>query len=129
MSDPSVRGIVHLIEQTKTYGKNNFRKRLVVLEQKGARFTNYIPLDFIQDSCDTADQLHIGADVEVFYRLSGRKWQRDENSEVKFFLSAEAIRFQMMQTGDTSAGERETTDAYDESEFSGDDGNEADVPF
>ncbi len=126
MSDPSVRGIVHLIEPTKTYGKNNFRKRLVVLEQKGTRFTNYIPLDFIQDNCDAVDQFHVGDDVEVFYRLSGRKWQRDENSDVKFFLSAEAIRFQVMQAGDAGAGGPETTDAHDESEFSGDDG---DVPF
>ena len=33
MSDPTVKGIVHVVEETKTYGQKGFRKRLVVLEQ------------------------------------------------------------------------------------------------
>ena len=53
MSDAKVRGIVHVIEETKTYGQKGFRKRLVVLEQENDRFANYIPLEFIQDGCDT----------------------------------------------------------------------------
>ena len=46
MSDAMVRGVVHLIEETKTYGQNGFRKRLLVLEQDNGRFTNYIPTRF-----------------------------------------------------------------------------------
>ena len=103
MSDMAVRGIVHLIEETKTYGQKGFRKRLVVLEQDNGRFVNYIPLDFIQDNCDSVDGLSVGDDIEVTFRLSGRKWQRDAASEVKFFLSAEAIRFTQVNAG---AGER-----------------------
>jgi hypothetical protein len=95
MSEASVRGKVHLIEETKTYGQNGFRKRLVVLEQENDRFTNYIPLDFIRDSCDQVDQMNVGDEVEVKYRLSGRRWQKDPSSEVKFFLNAEAISFQV----------------------------------
>ena len=97
MSDSTVRGIVHLIEETKTYGKNDFRKRLVVLEQDGARFTNYIPLEFMYEGCETVDDLSVGDEVEISYRLSGRKWQRDANSEVKFFLNAEATGFKILK--------------------------------
>lgn len=93
MSDGKIRGKVHLVEETKTYGQKGFRKRLVVLEQDNGRFTNYVPLEFIQDGCNTADQLSVGEEVEIEYRLSGRKWQRDPNSEVKYFLSAEALGF------------------------------------
>jgi hypothetical protein len=93
MSDSTVSGVVHLIEETKTFGAKGFRKRLVVLEQDNGRFVNYIPVDFIQDGCDTVDELKVGDEIEVVYRLSGRKWQRDPGSEVKFFLSAEAMRF------------------------------------
>ena len=93
MSDATVRGTVHLIEETKTYGQKGFRKRLVVLEQDKGRFINYIPVDFVHDGCDAVDELSVGDDVEVTYRLSGRKWQRDERSEVKFFLNAEATEF------------------------------------
>jgi len=105
MSDAKVRGTVHLIEDTKTYGQKGFRKRLLVLEQDNERFTNYIPVEFLRDDCDTADGLKVGSEVEVTYRLSGRKWQRDANSEVKFFLSAEVISFEVLSanTGDSSA--------------------------
>lgn len=93
MSTGKVEGKVHVVEETKTYGQKGFRKRLVVLEQDNGRFTNYLPMEFIQDSCDDADQLNVGDEVEVSFRLNGRKWQRDPQSEVKYFLSAEATGF------------------------------------
>ena len=96
MSDATVRGKVHLIEETKTYGQKGFRKRLVVLEQDGDRFTNYIPLEFVYEGCDSVDELNVGDEVEVTYRLSGRRWQRDADSEVKFFLNAEATGFKVL---------------------------------
>ena len=123
MSNATVRGRVHLIEETKTYGKNGFRKRLVVLEQENARFTNYIPLDFIQDSCDKVDELAEGDEIEVSYRLSGRKWQRDERSEVKYFLSAEAQGFTKL-SGSPSASTTSSPLPDDESEYLDDE-----VPF
>jgi hypothetical protein len=97
MSDMTVQGVVHLIEATKTYGQKGFRKRLVVLEQAKERFTNYIPVDFLHEGCDKVDDLSVGDEVDVPFRLSGRKWQRDEQSEVKFFLSAEATEFRILQ--------------------------------
>ena len=104
MSDSKVRGVVHVIEETKTYGQKGFRKRLVVLQQEKGSFTNYIPVDFIQDDCDTVDEMSVGDDVEISYRLSGRKWQRDANSEVKYFLNAEATEFKVLQkSGENSA--------------------------
>lgn len=110
MSDAKVRGVVHLIEETKTYGQKGFRKRLVVLEDDSGRFTNFIPVDFIQDGCDTVDDLNVGDEVEITYRLSGRKWQRDSNSEVKFFLNAEAVSFQVV-SGKTSSTDPNDVDA------------------
>jgi hypothetical protein len=122
MSEPTVRGTVHLIEETKTYGQRGFRKRLVVLEQDKGRFINYLPMEFIQDSCDTVDDLQVGDEVEITYRLSGRRWQRDENSEVKFFLSAEALSFRKLQ----ASSEEAPPPSPEEAPFEGDDDE---VPF
>jgi hypothetical protein len=124
-----IRGTVHLIEPTKTFGQKGFRKRLVVLEQDNGRFVNYIPLEFIGDACDSCDNLNVGDEIEANYRLSGRKWQRDPQSEVKFFLSAEALSFRSMggkaagsPSGDTnyrSANDRlsEAVDDFDDTPF------------
>ena len=126
MKDPSVRGVVHLIEETKTFGQKGFRKRLVVLEQSKGTFTNYIPVEFVKDGCDEVDSLGVGDEIEVTYRLSGRRWQRDEASEAKYFLSAEALSFRRLAGGDGQAVDRfSSVDPNDTlAEAAGDD-----VPF
>ena len=106
MSDAKVSGVVHLIEDTKTFGTKGFRKRLVVIEQDKGSFTNYIPIEFVRDSCDAVDDLSVGDEVEVTYRLTGRRWQRDPSSEVKYFLSAEAMSFKLLKSGGETMTER-----------------------
>jgi len=99
MSDAKVSGIVHLIEDTKTYGNKGFQKRLVVLEQDKGSFTNYVPIEFTRDSCSSVDEMTLGDEVEVNYRLNGRRWQKDESSEAKYFLNAEAMSFRIVSGG------------------------------
>jgi hypothetical protein len=124
MSDARVRGIVHMIEETKTYGQKGFRKRLVVLEQNNGRFTNYVPLEFTNDGVDTVDELNVGDDIEVSYRLSGRRWQKDAQSEVKFFLNAEATGFKVVQGKSASTDSPAPPDDISEPES-----GEEDIPF
>ena len=123
MSEPTIRGKVHLIEETKTYGQKGFRKRLVVLEQDKGKFTNFIPLEFVQDSCDMADQLSVGDELDVRYRLNGRRWQRDEHSEVKFFLNAEAVSYKVLGGAADETSQVDPNDAFAEA------AQDDDVPF
>ncbi len=105
MSDAKVRGTVHLVEATKTYGQKGFRKRLLVLEQDNGRFVNYIPVDFTNDACELLDDVQVGDELEITYRLAGRKWQKDASSEVKFFLNAEALRHVVVSRKDATGRE------------------------
>lgn len=129
MSEAKVKGHVHLVEETKTFGQKGFRKRTVVLEQDNGRFQNYIPIDFIQDACDQVDSLKVGDEVEITYRLGGRKWQRDAASEVKYFLSCEATNFRVLSgaAGDPAADEfsSDPNSALSEAAYEDDE----DVPF
>jgi hypothetical protein len=127
MKNPTVRGVVHLIEEVKTFGQKGFRKRLVVLEQAKGTFTNFSPVEFVKDGCDEVDDLSVGEEIEVTYRLSGRRWQRDEASEAKYFLTAEALSFRRVSDGGSRAGGSSSgVDANDAlSEAAADD----DVPF
>ena len=127
MSEAKVQGVVSVVEETKTYGSSGFQKRLIVLEQKDGRFANLIPLEFIKDNCSTADGLNVGDNVEVSYKLSGRKWQRDPNSEVKYFLSAEALSFKVLSGGGGGGSDQsEVSSANDAFSQSYD---ENDIPF
>ncbi|NBW97099.1 MAG: DUF3127 domain-containing protein [Planctomycetia bacterium] len=126
MKDPTVRGVVHLIEETKTFGQKGFRKRLVVLEQSKGTFTNFLPIEFVKDGCDALDDLAVGDDIEVTYRLTGRRWQRDAASEAKYFLSAEGLSFKRLSgSGRPSDHSTTTDDPNDALAEAGDD----DVPF
>ncbi len=125
MADPTIRGLVHFIDETKTYGQKGFRKRMVVLEQDNGRFSNYIPPDFIQDACESVDDLKGGDDVEISYRLGGRKWQRDAKSEIKYFRSAEATGFRVLGGGAAGADVGDANARLAEAADEDDD----DVPF
>lgn len=132
MSQPIVRGIVYQIDETKSYGQKGFRKRQVVLEQDTSRFTNYVPVEFIQDSCDTVDELKLGDDVEIAYRLSGRKWQKDAASEVKYFLSAEALSFKVLSGSASKSKSSPSTENAADANAAFDEGascDETDIPF
>ena len=109
MSNAVFTGKVHLVEETKTYGQKGFRKRLVVLEDDNGRFTNFVPFEFVQDSCGLADDLQEGDEIEITYKLAGRKWQKDPGAEVKYFLNAEAISFRKLAESESASG----TDAND----------------
>ncbi len=130
MNQATVRGVVHHIDTTKTYGQKGFRKRLVVLEESGARFTNYIPVEFIQDACDTVDDMNVGDEVEIAYRLSGRKWQKDPNAEVKYFVNVEALSFKVLSgaaassSSNAGANTDDANQALNEVEY-----DENDIPF
>lgn len=122
-----VSGKVHFIDETKEFGQRGFRKRLVVLEQENGRFTNFIPVEFVRESCDTVDDLKVGEEVEITYQLAGRKWQRDPNSEVKYFLNAEATSFRSLASDAPAAaadGGMNDQPPPDEQQFDDDD-----VPF
>lgn len=128
MSDGTVRGKVHFIDETRTFGQNGFRKRVVVLEQDTGRFTNYIPVEFIQESCDSVDSLKLGDEAEITFELTGRKWQRDAASEVKYFLNAQASSFKVLGSEPAAAAGGDDGapmfDPTNESEF-----DEDNVPF
>ena len=125
MKDPTIRGVVHLIEATKSFGQKGFRKRLVVLEQSKGTFTNYVPIEFVKDGCDAVDDLSTGEEIEVTYRLTGRRWQRDEASEPKYFLSAEGLSFRRISGSGRVA---ESDDIAYEPDEAADTGYD-DVPF
>ena len=71
-------------------------------------------------------ELSVGDEIEVTYRLSGRRWQRDEASEVRFFLSAEGLSFRRLAgSGRDDAGPSTDVDPNDALAEASDD----DVPF
>ena len=74
-------------------------------------------LDFIGDACDSVDSLQVGDEIDANYRLSGRKCQRDPQSEVKYFLSAEALSFKLVGSGSGNKTSGDINEALSEASY------------
>lgn len=92
-----VQGVVHSIDETKTYGQNGFTKREFVLkltgEDENPSYPNYVALELIKDKCALMDQYQVGDELVVSFNLSGRLWTKPGNPE-RCFTSLQAWRVQ-----------------------------------
>ncbi len=79
------QGIIHSIDETRTYGNNGFTKREFVIKLSGEGenpdYPNYVALELIKDKCALMDAYQPGDEVMVTFNLSGRLWTKPGNPE------------------------------------------------
>ena len=80
-----VQGTVKLIDETKTFGTNGFRKRELVVTTE-EQYPQHIMIEFVQDKCDLLNSFSPGQKVKVGINLRGREWQSPQG-ETKYFNS------------------------------------------
>ncbi len=80
-----VTGYIKHIDETKSFGANNFRKREVVITTN-EQYPQHIMVEFTQDKCDLLDNYAEGETVTVGINLRGREWLNPQG-ETKYFNS------------------------------------------
>lgn len=100
---PEYTGIIHKIGKNEYFGKNNFRKRELILTDGEERFAAYVPFEFTRDDCDLLDGLKLGETVTVTYQLGGRLWQKDRSSPERCFASIVGLSVSEMSGRDEGA--------------------------
>ena len=91
----NISGKVKLINETKEYGSNGFRKREIVLTTQ-EQYPQNILVEFIQDRTDLLDVYNIGDFVKIDINLRGREWTNDKG-EVKYFNSIQGWRIEKVE--------------------------------
>ena len=91
----NISGKVKLINETKEYGSNGFRKREIVLTTQ-EQYPQNIIVEFIQDRTDLLDAYNIGDFVKIDINLRGREWTNDKG-EVKYFNSIQGWRIEKVE--------------------------------
>ena len=91
----NITGKVKLINETKEYGSNGFRKREIVLTTQ-EQYPQNILVEFIQDRTDLLDAYNIGDFVKIDINLRGREWTNDKG-EVKYFNSIQGWRIEKVE--------------------------------
>ena len=90
-----VQGKIKLIDETKTYGTNGFRKREMVITTE-EQYPQHLMIEFVQDKTDLLNNYQVGQNVKVSINLRGREWVNPQG-ETKYFNSIQGWRIESME--------------------------------
>jgi hypothetical protein len=90
-----VSGRIKMIDETKSFGGNGFRKRELVVTTD-EQYPQHIMIEFTQDKCDLLNSYTVGEPVKVSINLRGREWVNPQG-ETKYFNSIQGWRIEKMQ--------------------------------
>ncbi|MDC8002763.1 DUF3127 domain-containing protein [Aureisphaera galaxeae] len=90
-----VQGKIKMIDETKTYGNNGFRKRELVVTTE-EQYPQHILIEFVQDKTDLLNQYQVGQSVKVSINLRGREWVNPQG-ETKYFNSVQGWRIENLE--------------------------------
>jgi len=89
-----LQGKIKLIDETKTYGNNGFRKREMVITTE-EQYPQTILVEFIQDKTELLNNYKVGQDVKIGINIRGREWVNPEGV-TKYFNSIQGWRIESL---------------------------------
>ncbi len=90
-----VQGKIKVVDETKTYGSNGFRKRELVITTE-EQYPQHISIEFVQDKTELLNNFQVGQNVKVSINLRGRDWVNPQG-ETKYFNSIQGWRIENME--------------------------------
>ncbi|RMA66326.1 DUF3127 domain-containing protein [Ulvibacter antarcticus] len=90
-----LQGKIKMIDETKTYGNNGFRKREMVITTE-EQYPQHILIEFVQDKTDLLNSYQVGANVKVSINVRGREWVNPQG-ETKYFNSITGWRIENVE--------------------------------
>lgn len=95
-----IQGTIKLIDQTKTYGSNGFRKREVVITTE-EQYPQPLLVEFVQDKTELLDAFQVGQGVKISINLRGREWVSPQG-ETRYFNSIQGWRIESLEQAATA---------------------------
>jgi hypothetical protein len=99
--DPmEIAGKIKLLDETKTFGNNGFRKREVVVTTE-EQYPQHIMVEFVQDKCELLNAFQVGQNVKIGINLRGREWVNPQG-ETKYFNAIQGWRIEAIDQSQAS---------------------------
>ena len=89
-----IQGKIKVIDETKEYGSNGFRKREMVLTTE-EQYPQHILVEFVRDKTELLNNFQVGQQVKVSINLRGREWVNPQG-ETKYFNSIQGWRIESL---------------------------------
>ncbi len=90
-----IQGRIKMVDETKTYGNNGFRKRELVVTTE-EQYPQHILVEFVQDKTDLLNNFQVGQMVKISINIRGREWVNPQG-ETKYFNSIQGWRIENME--------------------------------
>lgn len=91
-----VLGKVHQLGETQVVGSaGTFKKRTIVIATN-EQYSQYIPIDFVQDKCEILDNYKVGQEVKVSINIRGNEYNG------KFYVSLNGWRIEKQDSNETT---------------------------
>lgn len=97
-----VQGTIKMIDETKTFGNNGFRKREVVITTD-EQYPQHILVEFVQDKTDLLNSYKAGQPVKISINIRGREWTNPQG-ETKYFNSLQGWRIESLADSGETGG-------------------------
>ena len=122
-----LQGKIKMIDETKTYGNNGFRKREMVITTE-EQYPQHIMIEFVQDKTDLLNSYQVGMNVKVSINVRGREWVNPQG-ETKYFNSISGWRVENIdQSASASMPPMPPEDAFEPASDLKEDDHD-DLPF
>lgn len=95
-----IQGRIKMIDETKTYGNNGFRKREMVVTTE-EQYPQHILVEFVQDKTDLLNNFQVGQLVKISINLRGREWVNPQG-ETKYFNSIQGWRIENVEADENN---------------------------
>ena len=105
-----VSGRIKMIDETKAFGANGFRKRELVVTTD-EQYPQHIMIEFTQDKCDLLNAYTVGEPVKVSINLRGREWVNPQG-ETKYFNSIQGWRIEKASAEAPQQGYQQAPQGY-----------------
>jgi len=103
-----LEGKLKLINETQTFGSNNFRKREVVITTN-EQYPQDILIEFVQDKTDILNQYKVGQEVKIGINIRGREYINPKG-ETKYFNSIQGWNIKTNESTNENKPFETTTD-------------------
>lgn len=90
-----ITGSIKMIDETKAFGANGFRKREFVITSD-EQYPQHILIEATQDKCDLLNKFSVGQNVKVSINLRGREWVNPQG-ETRYFNSTQMWRIEAVE--------------------------------
>ncbi len=97
-----VQGTIKMIDETKTFGNNGFRKREVVITTD-EQYPQHIQVEFVQDKTELLNSYKVGQPVKISINIRGREWTNAQG-ETKYFNSLQGWRIESLVESGEAGG-------------------------